>query len=70
MTDRFIPDGFERVDGFEPFNDLEPVPGSGPIRGVWVSNGDVYASRDNADASAIETYKATADGWVLHVVGA
>ena len=38
------------------------VPGSGPIRGVWVYNGTVYAFRDNAGATACDMfYAAEAD---------
>jgi hypothetical protein len=39
------------------------VPGSGPVRGVWTYNGDVYAFRDNAGGTAGVMYKATAAGW-------
>lgn len=41
-----------------------PVPGSGPIRGVWVYNDAVYAFRDNVGAMAGLIWKATAAGWV------
>jgi hypothetical protein len=40
------------------------VPGSGPIRGVWVLNDVAYAFRDNAGATAGNMWKATAGGWV------
>lgn len=40
------------------------VPGSGPIRGVWVFNDIVYAFRDNAGATAGTMWKSSATGWV------
>ncbi|QUT04055.1 hypothetical protein KFK14_12950 [Sphingobium phenoxybenzoativorans] len=40
------------------------VPGSGPVRGVAVYNGNVYAWRDNIIGSAGAMWKATALGWV------
>lgn len=40
------------------------VPGSGPIRGVWVFNDVVYAFRDNAGATANIMWRATGAGWV------
>jgi hypothetical protein len=40
------------------------VPGSGPIRGVWVFNDTVYAFRDNAGATAGTMWKSTTAGWV------
>lgn len=40
------------------------VPGSGPIRGVWVFNDIVYAFRDNAGATAGTMWKSSAGGWV------
>jgi len=43
--------------------DIGQVPGSGPIRGVWVYNDTVYAFRDNAGATAGLMWKATASGW-------
>lgn len=39
------------------------VPGSGPIRGVWVYQDVVYAFRDNAGGTAGLMYKATPSGW-------
>lgn len=39
------------------------VPGSGPVRGVWYFNGDRYAVRDNAGATAAVMHKATTGGW-------
>lgn len=45
-------------------NAIGQVPGSGPIRGVWVYNSTVYAFRDNAGGTAGGMWKATATGWV------
>jgi len=42
---------------------IAAVPGSGPIRGVWVYNDVLYAFRDNLGATACLGYKATASGW-------
>jgi len=39
------------------------VPGSGPVRGVAVFQGTVYAWRDNAGATAGVMWKATPTGW-------
>lgn len=39
------------------------VPGSGPIRGVWVYNDVVYAFRDNVAGTAGLMYKSTSSGW-------
>lgn len=43
---------------------IQTVPGSGPIRGVWVYNDVVYAWRDNVGGTANVMYKATTGGWV------
>lgn len=40
------------------------VPGSGPIRGVWVFDDVTYAFRDNVGATAGGMWKATGAGWV------
>ena len=42
---------------------IQPVPGSGPVRGVWVFEGEVYAFRDTADGTACRMYLATPSGW-------
>ena len=42
---------------------IQPVPGSGPVRGVFVFNGQRYAFRDNAAGDAGKMYRATATGW-------
>lgn len=49
--------------------DILKVPGSGPIRGVWVYKDVRYAFRDNAAGTAGDLYKATAGGWVKIVFG-
>lgn len=45
------------------------VPGSGRVRGVWYYNGDLYAFRDNAGATAGNMYKAATAGWVQVTFG-
>ena len=37
--------------------------GSGPVRGVFCLNGDIYCIRDNAGATAGVIHKATTSGW-------
>jgi hypothetical protein len=44
--------------------DILPVPGSGPVRGVALYGGVLYAWRDNITATALGMYKATTGGWV------
>lgn len=41
-----------------------PVPGSGPIRGVFSLADDVYAFRDNENATAQQLWKASPTGWI------
>lgn len=48
---------------------IEAVPGSGPVRGVNVLSGDIYAVRDNAGGTAGVLYKATASGWTAQPLG-
>lgn len=48
---------------------IAAVPGSGPIRGVWVFNGTVYAFRDNVGATAGVMWKSSASGWVEQALG-
>jgi hypothetical protein len=68
--------GFERFDGHpRPSDSTEaatiiarreailPVPGTGPVRGVWVFDGAVYAFRDQT-ATQAGMFKSTAGGWV------
>jgi len=42
---------------------ISAVPGSGPVRGVFVYNDIVYAFRDNVGATATLLYQATTGGW-------
>lgn len=48
---------------------IQQVPGSGPVRGVWVYAGALYAFRDNAGATAGIMHKSTASGWVAQSLG-
>ena len=48
---------------------IGPVPGSGPVRGVAVHQGDVFAWRDNADGTEGVMYRATASGWAAVSLG-
>lgn len=43
--------------------DIQAVPGSGPVRGVHVYKGVVYAWRNDAGGTALVMHKATASGW-------
>jgi len=45
------------------------VPGSGPIRGVWVYNGSIYAFRDNTGGTECAVYKASTSGWTAVDLG-
>ena len=49
--------------------DISAVPGSGPIRGVWIYNDVVYAFRDNAGGTAGAIYRSSASGWQLVSLG-
>lgn len=42
---------------------IQAVPGSGPVRGVWVHRDKVYAWRDNTGATACVLYASSATGW-------
>lgn len=44
---------------------IGPVPGSGPVRGVWIFQGQQYAFRDNEAGTACIMHRATADGWTV-----
>lgn len=48
---------------------IQKVPGSGPVRGVWLYAGTAYAFRDNEDASAARMYKSSNTGWQLVDLG-
>lgn len=43
---------------------IAKVPGEGPVRGVAVHNGAVYAWRNNIGSTRLACYQATAAGWV------
>lgn len=49
--------------------DILAVPGSGPIRGIFVYNDIVHAFRDNVGATAGNLYKQSAGGWVQVTFG-
>lgn len=42
---------------------IQPVPGSGPVRGIFVLDDVVYAFRDSQDASQCHLYKSSNAGW-------
>lgn len=48
---------------------IAAVPGSGPVRGVWLFRGDRYAVRDNVDGTAGVLHKATPTGWQAQSFG-
>jgi hypothetical protein len=48
---------------------ISAVPGSGPIRGVWLYNDVVYAFRDNIGATVCVMYKSTTSGWTAVTLG-
>lgn len=72
-------DGYREIGGCERFDGrtlaseaadpeaqralITAVPGSGPVRGVAIFNGEVYAFRDSADGLTCKLYQATATGW-------
>ena len=74
--------GYERYDGKPRPSDaanrtdtiaarraiIQAVPGTGPVRGVWVYNDDVYAFRDQTDGFA-GMFKASPGGWVPQTFG-
>lgn len=45
------------------------VTGSGPIRGIWMYNGTVYAFRNNAGGTACDMWKSTTSGWTQVSLG-
>lgn len=49
--------------------DIQAVPGSGPVRGVWLYDDEIYAFRDNAGGTAVVMHKATASGWAAVTIG-
>ena len=73
--------GYERFDGHVRPSDttiptliderrqaIRAVPGAGPVRGVWIFNGDVYAFRDQ-DTGLAGMFKATLGGWQAQTFG-
>lgn len=49
--------------------DIQPVPGAGPVLGVAVFSGGVYAWRNKLDGLSAGMYKATTAGWVEVALG-
>ena len=64
LSDTYLQDAIETTRA-----DILIVPGSGNMRGCGFLNGDEYAFRDNAGATAVDMYKATTGGWVLQDLG-
>lgn len=48
---------------------IAKVPGSGPIRGVWLYKGNAYAFRDNVAGDECKMYVESATGWTEIVTG-
>lgn len=48
---------------------INKVPGSGPVRGVAIYLGNVYAVRDVADASTATFWRSSSAGWVAVTTG-
>lgn len=74
--------GYERFDGQPaPSGSIDPsvisarraaiqaVPGEGPIRGVWVYNGKVYAFRHAAGGASCVMWESGSGGWVSKKTG-
>lgn len=49
--------------------DIGQVPGQGPVRGVWMYEGVLYAFRDAVGGASCSMYKATPAGWAAVVMG-
>lgn len=65
-----LADAQYRVDSADVYRALiAVVPGSGPIRGVHVFGGSVYAIRNNAGGTAGVMHKATTSGWTAVDLG-
>lgn len=45
------------------------IPGSGPVRGAWEFDGDIYGFRDNVGATAGAMWRASTAGWVEQALG-
>lgn len=43
--------------------DIAAVPGAGPVLGVWMYNGVLYAFRNNVGQTAAVMYRSSASGW-------
>lgn len=54
---------YKNIAADEYRDDITAVPGSGAVRGVVSYQGDLYAFRDNAGATACVMHKATTSGW-------
>jgi hypothetical protein len=50
-------------------NNIQMVPGSGPIRGVFVISDFVYAFRDTVDGISQKLYRSTTAGWTEVIYG-
>lgn len=77
--------GYRRVGGYERFDgqiapsiaedpdaareDIAGVPGSGPIRGLWLYQGTVYAFRDNEAGTEAKMYESSGAGWIEVTTG-
>ncbi|WP_420411605.1 hypothetical protein [Roseibium sp.] len=48
---------------------ITQAPGSGPIRGIWTYNGDIYAVRDDVAGTNGYIHKATLLGWEAQTLG-
>lgn len=48
---------------------VNPAPGNGPVRGVNLLKGVLYAFRDNEFGTACQMWKATASGWAFVPLG-
>lgn len=57
--------GYEQLAANRLRANIQAVPGSGPILGVWVHDGKMYAFRNNADGTAANMFLATTSGWAM-----
>lgn len=64
-----LDDTYSQASIEEARSNITVVPGSGPIRGVWVYNGVVYAFRDDSGGAECKLYKATTSGWTAVDLG-
>jgi len=57
--------GYRRIYGYALFDGqstaTQDVPGSGPVKGIHIYQGNVYAIRE--DGTNARMYKATSSGW-------